>query len=74
MVFIEADEAQWLVIGVYCNPQLDGREVQVAQLWQQCVDVGGLQEVVRRANGAQPDVEQLRVVCSDALANDHGSS
>jgi len=71
MGVVEADEALRTVIGIDRHPYLDSGQIKVADLRQEPVDVGGLKEVVGRAHGAQPDIEQPRVVRSNALANEH---
>ncbi|AGI23508.1 hypothetical protein H681_08160 [Pseudomonas sp. ATCC 13867] len=71
MSLVEADEAQRTVLGIHRHPHLDSGQVEVADQGQQAVDIGRLEKMMGGAHGAQSDVEQPRIVRSDALANEH---
>lgn len=71
MRLVQADEALGHAVVVDQHPDLDGRQVQVADLWVKLDDVRFTEKIVGRADGTFPQVDQCRVVGVDALANVH---
>ena len=69
MRLVQANEALGHAVVVDQHPDLDGRQVQVADLWVKLDDVRFTEKIVGRADGTFPQVDQCRVVGVDALAN-----
>ncbi len=60
MRLVQADEALGHAVVVDQHPDLDGRQVQVADLWVKLDDVRFTEKVVGRADGTFPQVDQCR--------------
>lgn len=71
MRLVQANEALGHAVVVDQHPDLDGRQVQVADLWVKLDDVRFTEKIVGRTDGTFPQVDQCRVVGVDALANVH---